>query len=99
MKKALIIIAVIVLGLLVVGYVNQPTNEYQPSNTYSDSYKQSFMTGCTNEGANNAYCSCTYDRLEALYGVQGLVDESPRISRGNLNSKEKAIVTDCSALL
>jgi hypothetical protein len=98
MKKALIIIGVVVAGLILVGYLNQPKT-VAPSASSEAFYRESFMEGCVGEGANEAYCGCTYDRLEDLYGISGLIDRAEPISRGEFNKDEKEIIIDCSALL
>lgn len=98
MKKTLIIIGVVIAGLILIGYLNQPEPTTQTID-YSSTYKDNFMEGCLGGGANKDYCYCTYDRLEALYGIQGIIDASARINRGELNSDEKRIIKDCAVLL
>lgn len=77
MKKLAKIILIVVAVLFVLGYLlaqlgKSVENENQPIYQKTGyEIKQDFMEGCTENGGNTEFCSCSYDGVVNKYGIDG----------------------------
>lgn len=56
-------------------------------------HESEFKRGCRESGADMKLCSCVYDRLEKIYGEDGL----KKASRGGVNSFGMALASSAEA--
>lgn len=94
-SKTLALLGVVLLAVILWG----ASLNRVPETTDTTAYRQNFLDGCISEGANMSYCSCTYDGLVGLYGFQGLIDVSNKISEGNFTTQENAVIRRCAKQL
>ena len=106
MKRILIIIVSTVaviysIGIVATTIINSTDNssDYTGSYTMQQQFRDEFMEGCSQEGAANEYCSCTYDGLIGLYGFDGLTDNIGRLARTEFSEADLAVVKSCTHLL
>lgn len=106
MKRILIIIVSTVaviygIGIVATTIINSTDNssDYTGSYTMQQQFRDEFMEGCSQEGAANEYCSCTYDGLIGLYGFDGLTDNIGRLARTEFSEADLAVVRNCTHLL
>jgi len=106
MKRILIIIVSTVaviysIGIVATTIINSTDNssDYTGSYTMQQQFRDEFMEGCSQEGAANEYCSCTYDGLIGLYGFDGLTDNIGRLARVEFSEADLAVVKSCTHLL
>ena len=64
-----------------------------------EQFRDEFMEGCSQEGAANEYCSCTYDGLIGLYGFDGLTDNIGRLARTEFSEADLSVIRNCTHLL
>jgi len=106
MKRILIIIVSTVaviysIGIVATTIINSTDNssDYTGSYTMQQQFRDEFMEGCSEEGATDQYCSCTYDGLIGLYGFDGLTDNIGRLARTEFSEADLAVVKSCTHLL
>lgn len=106
MKRILIIIVSTVaviygIGIVATTIINSTDNssDYTGSYTMQQQFRDEFMEGCSEEGATDQYCSCTYDGLIGLYGFDGLTDNIGRLARVEFSEADLAVVKSCTHLL
>jgi len=106
MKRILIIIVSTVaviysIGIVATTIINSTDNssDYTGSYTMQQQFRDEFMEGCSQEGAANEYCSCTYDGLIGLYGFDGLTDNIGRLARVEFSEADLAVIRNCTHLL
>lgn len=106
MKRILIIIVSTVaviygIGIVATTIINSTDNssDYTGSYTMQQQFRDEFMEGCSEEGATDQYCSCTYDGLIGLYGFDGLTDNIGRLARTEFSEADLAVVRNCTHLL
>ena len=106
MKRILIIIVSTVaviygIGIVATTIINSTDNssDYTGSYTMQQQFRDEFMEGCSQEGAADQYCSCTYDGLIGLYGFDGLTDNIGRLARTEFSEADLAVVKSCTHLL
>ena len=64
-----------------------------------DEWKESYMSGCSEDGLHFAFCSCSYDYLENNYGKSGIIDISIEYSKtGILGPEMSAAASSCMSL-
>lgn len=106
MKRILIIIVSTVaviysIGIVATTIINSTDNssDYTGSYTMQQQFRDEFMEGCSQEGAANEYCSCTYDGLIGLYGFDGLTDNIGRLARTEFSEADLSVIRNCTHLL
>lgn len=106
MKRILIIIVSTVaviysIGIVATTIINSTDNssDYTGSYTMQQQFRDEFMEGCSQEGAANEYCSCTYDGLIGLYGFDGLTDNIGRLARVEFSEADLSVIRNCTHLL
>jgi hypothetical protein len=73
----LMIGAVIGLIILIINMIRW----FQPP-TYSDSYRDNFMSNCTDSGLSYARCKCSLDYVQQHYTYQQAMDLDAQIANG-----------------
>ena len=87
MKKNIIIAVLATLVgafiiLMIVGLIANNQDSKIESSKPIDSFKEAYMQGCTEEGASITMCDCSYNQLLKDLGMDGLIDLSADIAKG-----------------
>ncbi len=114
MKKLLLVIigslvGLYLLGTLTIYLTNKSSNTQKPAYTsdyvvpqeesLESRFKTEYMEGCSENGAYNEYCSCSYDGLVGIYGFNGLLDNVGRLAREEFSEADMEVINRCSPLL
>lgn len=98
-----IIVTLSIVGLFSGSYNSDYTQTEQAKKTTQDNAaisagKKAFVEGCTEEGASNTDCTCAFNKMIDMYGVDFVTNEerAKRILSEGYNSRETDAIVECA---
>lgn len=101
-KKALLILAILILGglstLISKNFATMSTQQIMPSGDLKQVYKTAFMQNCNSSDQLTSYCECTYIYLTERYTTEELINmESENTGSGQPSAVMMEATNACSS--